>query len=206
MQLGGSLKTLACSEVLPLIASLSHTYIHKRHSRQNTSRRRPAPLERPAIRTLSAPFSSSLRPLRAHFQTTTQDCHPNPSTMAHTSRFYVKPVSQAFAEKATTDGLCGDVLHTEKCAITQCTLSKSMAVRTANASYCIIHANSVPGTVMGRQPRRLAPTSQSREFLSEARRQFYGVGAATAGVDYAASTSHRESKVGRLSTWDAYRI
>ncbi|KAK1808875.1 hypothetical protein LTR12_016769 [Friedmanniomyces endolithicus] len=120
--------------------------------------------------------------------------------MAHTSRFYVKPVSQAFAEKAATDGLCGDVLHTEKCAITQCTLSKSMAVRTANASYCIIHANSVPGTVMGRQPRRLAPTSQSREFLSEARRQFYGVGAATAGVDYAASTSHRESKSSATTT------
>ncbi|KAK0278010.1 hypothetical protein LTR35_000564 [Friedmanniomyces endolithicus] len=34
--------------------------------------------------------------------------------MAHTSRFYVKPVSQAFAEKAATDGLCGDVSHTVK--------------------------------------------------------------------------------------------
>ncbi|KAK1007724.1 hypothetical protein LTR54_006452 [Friedmanniomyces endolithicus] len=114
--------------------------------------------------------------------------------MAHTSRFYVKPVSQAFAEKAATDGLCGDVSHTVKCVITECTLPKCMAVRTTNASYSILHTESVPGMMPGREPRRLAPSSQSRGLLFEARLQLCGVGAAMAGVDRAISTSRREPK------------
>ncbi|KAK5682405.1 hypothetical protein LTS10_005533 [Elasticomyces elasticus] len=64
--------------------------------------------------------------------------------------FFSKIPQQAAVERSK-DGLCGDATHLEECKITECTAEKALVIYKDDASFSIVHANSILGTGEGHQ-------------------------------------------------------
>ncbi|KAK5706541.1 hypothetical protein LTR97_001531 [Elasticomyces elasticus] len=64
--------------------------------------------------------------------------------------FFSKIPQQAAVERSK-DGLCGDAAHPGECKITECTAGKALVIYKDDASFSIVHANSILGTGEGHQ-------------------------------------------------------
>ncbi|KAK4959210.1 hypothetical protein LTR10_004010 [Elasticomyces elasticus] len=99
-----------------------------------------------------------------------------------TPRSLSVPLDEASAQAAATDGLCGDRLHVQNCAIMDCAAPKLLVVYNPDAQYSIQHRQQpASGAMLRSNSRILEPCTSSRGALKSLKaRQKQKQAAATA--------------------------